>query len=105
MKLTFVKFVGTLFVIGIFTAFAYFYPRFLVSSLGESSPWISYLYTYGMGFIFFSSSLIFIFTRSIQDLRRRREFYWLIVISVGFVFMFFCHGLWIYLAIHFPIKS
>ena len=91
-------------VISFVVSFSYFYPRFLVSQLGENSPWISYLYTYGMGFIVFAGSLIFIFTRKIDSERRKEEFYWMIAIVSGFLFMFFCHGLWIYSAIHFPIK-
>ncbi|MDE0092695.1 MAG: hypothetical protein OXN83_05380 [Oligoflexia bacterium] len=94
-----------LFFIGFTMVFAYTYPRFLVSKLGENSPWVSYFYTYGMGFIVFSSSLILIFTRRIDPLRRKQEFYWLIAVVIGFLLMFFCHGLWIYSAIHFPTKA
>ena len=85
-------------------AFSYIYPRFLVDKLGENSPWISYLYTYGMGFIVFAGSLAFIFTRKRDVLRKKQELYWLLAIVSGFFLMFFCHGLWIYSAIHFPVK-
>ncbi|MCZ0932722.1 MAG: hypothetical protein OXJ52_06195 [Oligoflexia bacterium] len=105
MKPALTKLVWILLIINFVVAFSYTYPRFLVSQLGENSPWISYLYTYGMGFIVFSSSLIFIFTRQIDPQRRKQEFYWLIAIACGFLLMFFCQGLWIYSAIHFPVKS
>ena len=105
MKLTtLIKSVWILFITGFVVVFAYAYPRFLISQLGENSPWISYLYTYGMGLIIFVGSLVFIFTRQIDLQRRKEEFYWLFAIVCGFLFMFLCHGLWIYLAVHFPIK-
>ena len=91
--------------VGFAVAFSYIYPRFLVDRLGENSPWISYLYTYGMGFVVFSSSLVFIFTREMDILRKKQELYWLSAIVFGFLLMFFCHGLWIYSAVHFPVKS
>ncbi|MCY4321288.1 MAG: hypothetical protein OXC37_02640 [Bdellovibrionaceae bacterium] len=88
----------------ILIAFCYAYPRFLAFKLGENSPWISYLYTYGMGVIVFVSSLVFIFTRQIEPLRKKQELYWLIALVYGLFFMFFLHGFWIYSAIHLPIK-
>ena len=99
-----IKPVWTLIIISFVLAFSYIYPRFLVSQLGENSPWVSYLYTYGMGFIVFAGSLFFIFTRKIDSQRRKEEFFWLIAIASGFLFMFVCHGLWIYSAIRFPVK-
>ena len=104
MKQTLIRSVWILLIIGFAVAFAYVYPRFLASQLGENSPWISYLYTYGMGFIVFLSSLVFIFTRQIDSQRRKEELYWLTAVVCGFLFMFFCHGLWIYSAIRFPVK-
>ena len=86
--------------------FSYWYPRFLVAHLGEDSPWTSYFYTYGMGFVFFLLSLIWIFTRKKADpIRRRQDMSWLIVISCGFFFMFSLHALWIFLAVHFPVQN
>ena len=90
----------------VITAFAYQYPRSLVSLLGENSPWISYLYTYGMGFIVFLLSLFWIGTRKkIDPQRRKQERVWIIAISCGFLLMFGLHGLWIFLAIDFPVKN
>ena len=85
--------------------FSYWYPRFLVLTLGEKNIWISYLYTYGMGGIVFVASLIWIFTRKKDPLRQKEEFKWLIAILLGFLFLFFMQGLWIYLANSFPIKN
>ena len=88
-----------------FILFAYWYPRFLVSTLGEKNVWISYLYTYGMGGIVFASSLIWIFTRKKNPLRQKEELQWLAAILLGFLFIFSLHGLWIYLASVFSIKN
>ena len=88
-----------------FIYFAYWYPRFLASVLGEKSVWISYLYTYGIGGIVFASSLIWIFTRKKNPLRQKEELQWLAAILLGFFFIFSLHGLWIYLASVFPIKN
>lgn len=90
---------------GFFLFFSYWYPRFLTATLGEKSVWISYLYTYGMGGIVFSSSLIWIFTRKKNPLRQKEELQWLIAILLGFLLIFSMHGLWIYLASVFPIKN
>jgi len=99
MKFTQISFFTT------FIFFAYWYPRFLVSVFGEKSVWISYLYTYGMGGIVFGSSLIWIFNRKKNPFRQKEEFRWLLAILLGFLFVFSFHGLWIYLAKVFPIKS
>ena len=86
--------------------FSYWYPRFLVSLLGEKSPWISYSYTYGMGLVFFLLSVFWIFTRAgVDPMRRKLEIQWLIAIICGLLFMFFLQGLWIFTADNFPIKN
>ncbi len=86
--------------------FAYWYPRSLADLLGEKSLWISFFYTYGMGFVFFSLSILWIFTRQgINPMRRREELFWLIAICCGFTFMFSCHALWIFLAENLPLKN
>ena len=86
--------------------FSYAYPRWLAGHLGEDSPWISYLYTYGAGLIFFLLSLIWIFTRrGIHPLRRQEEKHWLVAIVCGLLFMMFLHALWIFLASSFPVKQ
>ena len=107
MKRTVIKnsFLATSLVVFVF-GFSYWYPRFLASLLGEKSPWISYLYTYGIGSVFFFLSLAWIFTRrGVHSLRRKEELYWLIAIMASFLFLFSFHGLWIFLATNFPIKN
>ena len=93
-------------ILGCVFGFSYWYPRFLVSLLGEKSVWISFLYTYGTGSIFFFLSIFWIFTRrGIDPMRRREELFWLMAICCGFAFMFSCHALWIFFAENFPIKN
>ena len=91
---------------GFIAAFAYFFPRFLSAWLGEQSPFISWLYTYGMGFVFFVLTIALIWAKPVLDpLRRREELFWLMGIFSAMTFMFCMHGLWIYLAVHFPVKN
>ena len=82
----------------------YYYPRYLVKTFGENSPWLGYLYTYGIGGILFILSLLWIFTRPKDRLRKREELLWLLAISFGLIFSFSLHGLWILLSLSTPIK-
>lgn len=84
---------------------AYWYPRFLVSLLGEKSVWISYSYTYGMGGFVFVSSLIWIFTIKKQDLRQKEELRWLLALLLGFFTMMAFHGLWTLWVSTLPFKG
>ena len=85
-------------------ALVYYYPRYLIQVFGEGSPWLGYLYTYGIGGLVFAFSVIWIFTRKKLPLRKREELIWLLMISLGLIFSFFMHGLWITLSLSFPIK-
>jgi len=88
------------------SGFVYGYPRFLSLLLGEKNIWISYLYTYGMGLLFFSLTVIWIFTRSYKNhLRKKQEIQWLILICCCLMFVFTLHGLWIFTAGQIPVKN
>ena len=90
----------------LFAGFAFVWPRALVRLLGEQSPWISYLYTYGMGLLVFSLNTVGIFSqKGAQKERRKRELKWLAVLAIGLVFMFLLHGFWILAALYFPQKA
>lgn len=105
-KLNIQKSVFSFCVLSFIFVYSYIYPRFLVSVLGEQSLWISYLYTYGMGLVFFFLSVFWIFTRSgVNPLRRKLEKSWLAAIFLGCFFMFCLHGLWIFIAVSFPMKG
>ena len=96
----------SVFIFAFVSFYSYIFPRFLVSLLGEKSLWISYFYTYGMGLIFFLLSVIWIFTREGADPdRRKSEWFWLLAILCGFLFMFCLHGLWIFIASNYPLKA
>ena len=86
------------------SAAVYFFPRLLVSRLGGDSPWLSYFYTYGMGGIVFGLSAIWIFSRKRAALRRKEERLWLLAVLCGLSFSCLAHGLWIFLAVSFPVK-
>lgn len=96
----------SLFILFLVFSYSYVFPRFLVSLLGEKSPWISYLYTYGMGLVFFLLSVIWIFTRTeVNPDRRQMEWFWFLAIFSGFLFMFCLHGLWIFISVGYPFKG
>ena len=103
MKRILIQVILSLIILFSLIGFCYAYPRFLASKLGEDSPWISYLYTYGMGLIVFIGSLAFILTRQIDALRRKQELYWTTAIVCGFLVTFSCHGIWIYFSVRFPL--
>ena len=102
VKNSFLALFTLLFVFGL----SYWLPRSLSAHFGENSPWTSYLYTYGMGLVFFLLSVIWIFSRKgMYPLRRKQEIYWLAAVVGGLIFIFSLHGLWIFTAVQFPIKN
>jgi len=90
--------------IAMLTSVVYYYPRYLVKYFGENSPWIGYLYTYGMGALIFFLSVIWIFTRKKSHLRQKEEIFWFIILFFGLMFSFIMHGFWILWSIGFPTK-
>ena len=89
-----------------FIALVYFWPRYLSETLGEQSPWISYLYTYGLGVLFFIFTTFWIFSfPRLNPERRKRDRFWLFVLSGTLVFGMTLHGLWIWVAISYPFKG
>ncbi len=108
-KLFFLAVLLLFFVIGL----VYYYPRYLVEILGEKSPWLSYLYTYGMGGLFFSFSLLFIFPES-KNLIRKNFFVmkprqvlllFLYLLVIIFFVQLYKNGLWILLSLFLPTFS
>jgi hypothetical protein len=80
----------------------YFYPRFLVRTLGPADPWTSYLYQYGMGLMVFLVGLALILRTGACQLGRGRDGFWFKVLLGGFVFFAALHALWILAALHIP---
>lgn len=89
-----------------FIAMVYFWPRYLMGTLGEQNPWISYLYTYGLGVLFFAFTTVWIFSfPSLNPDRRKRDLFWLFVFCGTLIFGITLHGLWIWAAISYPFKG
>ena len=83
----------------------YMYPRFLIQSFGADSPWTSFLYLYGHGFIFFSVGLWTILKTGACQLGRGYDTFWFKVLIFGFVFFATIHGTWVWLALSMPVKG
>mgnify|MGYP003690275881 CR=1 FL=1 len=88
-----------------FLAFAFFFPRLLISQLGPSNPWTSYLYLYGFGFFYTGSGLLLAIKSGACKLSRPRDRYWFNVVLAGFVYFAGLHALWIYLSLSIPFKG
>ena len=89
--------VGTLCV-----ALAYFFPRFLVSCLGEANPWTSYFYLYGFGVVFFGVGIYIALKSGACQLGRGRDSFWFKFLICGYLGFASLHATWIQLALSFP---
>lgn len=90
-------------------AFCFFYVFFLlyfiIRPLGDSHPWSSFVYFYGLGgmvYIVFSSALIRL--RAIR-LSHRSDRRWFYFVSVGLVCVCLLHMIWILFSIYSPYKG
>ena len=83
-------------------AVIYSYPRWIISKLGESSPWTSYLYQYGFGLVFFLMGIYLILKSGACKLGRGRDSFWLKVLFGGFIFFASAHALWIMASLNIP---
>lgn len=83
-------------------AICYFYPRALVSLLGEDNPWTSYFYMYGFGLVTFSVGMFVILKSGALNPHRGNERMWMHLLLGGFVFFSTFHGIWIILALNIP---
>lgn len=86
-------------------AFVFFVPRIIVAQLGDSSPWTSYLYQYGMGLVTFLVGIGIILKTGACVPGRGRDRFWLIILFAGFVFFAVLHALWIVLALTIPYRG
>ena len=89
-----------------FLGAVYFWPRYLSQTLGEDSPWISYLYTYGLGALFFALTVLWIFSfPSGYSEKRKQDGFWLFALCGALIFGMTLHGIWIYLSVSLPFKG
>ena len=83
----------------------YIYPRFLINTFGESSPWTSYLYLYGFGGAFFGSGIVLILKTGACVPGRGMDGKWLNAMFLGLLYFACLHAIWIYLALSIPFKG
>jgi hypothetical protein len=94
--------VPPLVVIPILLAVVYFYPRMLIDRFGLDSPWTSYFYQYGFGFLAFTIGIWIILSSGACQPGRGRDGFWFLVLIGGFVFFLLLHGVWIIAALRAP---
>lgn len=85
-----------------FAVFSFFFPRFLIQTLGPADPWTNYLYLYGFGFFYTGSGVLLAFKSGACHWERPLDRYWMKVIVGGFFYFAALHALWIYLALSIP---
>ena len=89
-----------------FIAAVYFWPRYLSETLGEKNPWMSYLYTYGLGILFFAFTVFWIFSSpSPNPKKQKQDRFWLFVFCGALGFGITLHGVWIWFAVSYPFKG
>ncbi len=86
----------------LFLAFAFFFPRFLIENLGETSPWTSYFYHYGFGLFYTGSGLWLVLKTGACNLSRSRDCLWFCLIIIGFFSLAVLHAFWIHKALSAP---
>jgi len=92
-------------IIGAICTFTYAWPRFLVNAFGLDSPWTSYLYMYGFGFVTFAIGIALILRKGSCQFGRGSDTFWFKVLIFGFVFFASLHGIWIILSLTIPYKG
>ena len=83
-------------------AVIYYYPRMLIARFGLDSPWTSYFYQYGFGFIAFMIGIWVILSTGACRPGRGRDGAWFLVLIGGFLFFLVLHGVWILAALRIP---
>ena len=91
--------------IPLFVAFAYFFPRLLVNTLGPGDPWTSYLYLYGFGVFYTGSGLLLALKTGACQMHRPRDRFWFKIIVGGFCYFACLHAVWIYLSLSIPYQG
>ena len=86
----------------LFLVFAFFFPRFLIQTLGASNPWTNYLYLYGFGFIYSGSGVLLVLKTGACNLDRPQDNFWFKMVIGGFVYLAILHAVWIYLSLSIP---
>ncbi len=85
--------------------FIFFYPRLIISWLGAASPWASYLYQYGLGFVVFIIGIMLILKTGACIPGRGRDGFWFKWLIAGFIIFASTHAIWIVIAQSMPVKG
>ena len=85
--------------------FIFVYPRLLISWLGQENPWTSYLYQYTFGAVFFGLGMLLILRTRALVPGRGRDSLWLKILIAGFCFFAAFQGVWVYMALNWPVKG
>ncbi|MBD3236536.1 MAG: hypothetical protein GF330_07520 [Candidatus Eisenbacteria bacterium] len=70
--------------------------------LGLPDHWLTYLYQFGVGGIFFLAGLLVIIKTGACDLRIRADRIWFSALIIGFVGLATVYALWILAAVSIP---
>jgi hypothetical protein len=86
-------------------AFFFAFPRLLVRTLGEDSPWVSYFYLYGNGLVVFLIGIGVILRSGACKLGRGWDTWWFLVLLAGYLFFAAMHAAWILAALRIPFRG
>ena len=77
----------------------------VIRPMDEDSPWISFAYFYGLGWMVFVYFSWILFRIGGVNWKRADDRFWFTLVSVGIFLMGAGHALWIYLAVSSPYKG
>ena len=90
------------FLLGLLALSAFFFPRWLVSTFGESHFLSSYLYIYGQGLPFFIIGVYMLIKSQALNIKLHEEKKWLAYFILVLMWNMLAHGLWIWTAVQIP---
>ena len=67
--------------------------------------WITYLYQFGVGGLFFLGGLILILRTGACDLKIKADRTWFSALVIGFIALACAYAIWIYAAVHTPTMA
>lgn len=88
-----------------FLLFAFYFPRFLIQTLGPAHPWTNYFYLYGFGFFYTGSGLLLVLKTGACRLDRPMDRFWFKLVVGGFCYFAALHAVWIYLSLSIPFRG
>lgn len=86
-------------------AIFYAWPRWLLYTLGEGSPWLPFGYLYGNGLVVFALGMTVILRTGACRPGRGHDRFWFGMLLAGFVFFAALHAAWILAATGLPVKG